>query len=143
MTDEDIRIIPVEKRFLKDVIQLLQDISVFLPASDELDDIWEAYSSQGAVTSIVAVRNGDEVVGFGTLLVETKIRGGKLGHIEDIVVSRDARGRGLGKKLISELEGIALGQDCYKLVLNCSERNIKFYEATGLEVNGVSMQRLF
>jgi glucosamine-phosphate N-acetyltransferase len=111
MTDEDIRIIPVEKRFLKDVIQLLQDISIFRPAYDELDDIWEAYSSQGAVTSIVAVNNGDEVVGFGTLLVETKIRGGKLGHIEDIVVSRDARGRGLGKKLISELENIALGLD--------------------------------
>jgi len=143
MTDEDIRIIPVEKRFLKDVIQLLQDISIFMPAYDELDDIWEAYSSQGAVTSIVAVNNGDEVVGFGTLLVETKIRGGKLGHIEDIVVSRDARGRGLGKKLISELENIALGLDCYKLVLNCSERNIKFYETTGLEVNGVSMQKLF
>jgi len=142
LTKSDVRFLPVEKQYMHDIVHLLQDISVFVPKEDELEEIWNTYSSQDAVHSIVAVNQNDEVVGFGTLLIETKIRGGKLGHIEDIVVREEQRGSGLGKEIVRLLSALAENQGCYKLVLNCSTNNAGFYEASGLEINGVSMHRL-
>lgn len=139
----EIRLVPVEKRHMPEVVLLLQDISVFMPEEGELDGIWSSYKSQNDIHSIVALNKSDEVLGFGTLLVETKIRGGKLGHIEDIVVHESHRGSGLGKEIVLALAKSAEDQGCYKIVLNCSTANAGFYENAGLVVNGVSMQRLF
>jgi glucosamine-phosphate N-acetyltransferase len=142
LTKSEVRFLPVDRQYMPDIVRLLQDISVFLPKEDELEEIWSTYSSQDAVHSIVAVNQNDEVVAFGTLLIETKIRGGKLGHVEDIVVREDRRGSGLGKEIVSLLSALAERHGCYKLVLNCSTSNAGFYESSGLEINGVSMQRL-
>jgi glucosamine-phosphate N-acetyltransferase len=138
----DVRFVEVEKRFMSAVIGLLQDISAYRPDIKDLDEIWESYRNQDLANSIVALDSNDSVLGFGTLLIEKKIRGGKLGHIEDIVVCADKRGTGLGKDIILQLEKIAIKAGCYKLVLNCSEHNVRFYEKTGLEVHGISMQKL-
>lgn len=139
----ELRLAPIEKRHMPEVLLLLQDISVFMPEEGQLDDIWSSYKSQNQIHSIVALNKSDEVLGFGTLLVETKIRGGKLGHIEDIVVHKSHRGSGLGKEIVFALAKSAEDRGCYKIVLNCSTANAGFYENAGLVVSGVSMQRLF
>lgn len=143
VNQSELRLVPVEKRHMPEVLLLLQDISVFMPEEGELDDIWSVYKSQNQIHSIVALNKSDEVLGFGTLLVEAKIRGGKLGHIEDIVVHKSHRGSGLGKEIVLALAKSAEYRGCYKIVLNCSTANSGFYENAGLVVSGVSMQRLF
>ena len=52
----------------------------------------------------VAEING-KIVGSTTLLIEQKFihDGGKVGHIEDVVVSKEFEGRGIGIKLVISL----------------------------------------
>ena len=52
----------------------------------------------------VAEING-KIVGSTTLLIEQKFihNGGRVGHIEDVVVSKKYEGRGIGIKLVNSL----------------------------------------
>ena len=52
----------------------------------------------------VAEENG-KIVGSTTLLIEQKFihNGGRVGHIEDVVVSKEFEGRGIGIKLVTSL----------------------------------------
>ena len=92
--------------------------------------------------TFVLVRSSDDrVVGAGTLLIEEKfIHGcGRVGHIEEVVVSRDTRGGGLGKMLIDNLLSVAQSSGCYKTILDCDEKNVAFYEKCGMVKKGVQM----
>ena len=80
------------------------------------------------------VSNNDEnIIGSATILIETKIihNFGKVAHIEDVIVDNNYRGKGLGKMLINKCINYAKDHDCYKIILNCSDKNIPFYEKCG------------
>ena len=51
------------------------------------------------------------------MLIEKKIRGGKLGHVEDIVIHRDFREKVIGRSLLNALYEIAKKRDAIKLLL--------------------------
>lgn len=76
------------------------------------------------------------IIASGTIILEPKFihNCGKVGHIEDVVVHKDKHGLGIGKKLIDELVNIARDSGCYKVILNCSEKNIGFYEKSGFKL---------
>lgn len=85
------------------------------------------------------------IVGTATLLIEYKfIRGaGKIGHIEDVVVDAAARGQRLGAKLVEKLTERAKAAGAYKIILDCSESNVAFYEKIGLTKKDVQMVQYF
>lgn len=76
---------------------------------------------------VIVSRSTDQIVAMGTLFMELKfLRGNaKAGHVEDIVVSSQAQGRGLGKKVIQALTGISESLGAYKVILDCSEENAR------------------
>lgn len=126
---------------MEDVINLLdQGLSQYRPPVDGLDQIWELFSTQDNMRSVVAILD-DEVVGYGSMLIETKIRGGRAGHIEDIVARADLRGQGIGKAIVDELSRTAEEAGCYKVILQCRESNVDFYRKRGYEISGQAMQR--
>ena len=87
-----------------------------------------------------------EVMGMGTLLIESKIihRFGKVGHIEDIIISKKYRGKGFGKFLVESLIHIAEEDfKVYKVILNCSDSNIPFYENCGFKKKENQMIKYF
>lgn len=90
----------------------------------------------------VAAVLADVVVGYGSVVIEAKIRGGKIGHIEDIVVNSGFRKEGIGKAVLDELYKIAAENGCYKVALHCKEHNVHFYEKCMCNLSGISMQRL-
>ena len=59
--------------------------------------------------------------------------------MEDIVVGGDMRGQGLGQRLIKVLKEIAWANGCYKIILDCQESKVSFYENCGFERRGVQM----
>ncbi|KAJ3008300.1 Glucosamine-phosphate N-acetyltransferase-like protein [Thoreauomyces humboldtii] len=98
------------------------------------------------------------IVGAGTILVERKFvhLNGLVGHIEgalisdwtdssalenvaevamhafvDIVTSSDYRGLNLGKLVIETLKYIGKMTGCYKIILDCNDKNIPFYQKCG------------
>eukprot|EP01133_Synstelium_polycarpum_P017770 gene17770-21198_t len=81
------------------------------------------------------------IIATGTLVIEKKfIRDCALcGHIEDIVVDTSYRGKNLGLKIIEQLKHIGTLLGCYKLILDCDDKNTKFYEKCGFEKKQVMM----
>lgn len=83
-----------------------------------------------------------EVAATGNLIIEKKLIHGCAicGHIEDIAVSEKHQGKKLGKMLIEKLTEVGLQAGCYKIILDCDEKNVKFYEKCGYSRAGIEMQ---
>jgi glucosamine-phosphate N-acetyltransferase len=92
--------------------------------------------------NFVALTNDGKVVGALTLLIEQKfIHGcGKVGHIEDVVVHGDFRGQGVARNLIKKAIEVAEKEKCYKVILNCKEKLIPFYEKLGFGKHEIEMR---
>jgi len=127
------------KSDMHEVIELLQEVSEFRPKGEDCEAIWEMFSSQPNLTTIVAVAD-NRVVGYGSLLVEIKIRGGRMGHIEDIVSHSEYRMRGIGSAIVNALLNVARDKGCYKVALQSRSGNVHFYEKNGYTISGVSLQ---
>jgi glucosamine-phosphate N-acetyltransferase len=84
----------------------------------------------------------DRVVGTASLLVEEKfIHGAGLSsHIEDVAVHRDFQKQGIGAALVGYLLQEARRLGCYKVILNCREGNVPFYEKMGFRRHDVGMR---
>ncbi|MFQ5782710.1 MAG: GNAT family N-acetyltransferase [Nitrosopumilus sp.] len=85
---------------------------------------------------IVAVVELDgKIIGATTLLIEQKFihKGGKVGHIEDVVVDKNFQGQKIGEKIIRYLLDIAKNRGCYKTILDCTDNVKPFYEKLGFK----------
>ena len=69
------------------------------------------------------------------------IRGGKIGHIEDIAVHQDFRKKGIGKLLVKALDQIAQEEKCYKISIGCREHNLSFYNKCDFKIDGISLSK--
>jgi glucosamine-phosphate N-acetyltransferase len=83
-----------------------------------------------------------QIIGSATLLIEQKFihNGGKAGHIEDVVTRKGYEGKGIGKEILKELIKIAKDNECYKIILDCDEKLIKFYEKLGFKKHSIMMR---
>ena len=121
-----------------DFIRILSQLSASARDGLGLDSLWRQYDDQTNSLPvythvIVAVDDDDVVIGTGSIIIERKfLRGGGIvGHIEDVVVDKVTRLTGVGKMIIKRLVEIANENSCYKVILNCSEDNIPFYDKCG------------
>lgn len=91
--------------------------------------------------NVWVIERDDKIVASGTLFIEPKLIHvmGKVGHIEDVVVDVDYRNTGLGMLLIDTLVEEAKRQNCYKIVLDCNDDNVSFYERCGFTRKGNMM----
>tara|TARA_Y200000002_G_C22182560_1_gene455776 strand:- start:93 stop:536 length:444 start_codon:yes stop_codon:yes gene_type:complete len=96
-------------------------------------------------TRIYLLYDEDKIVGSGTLLIENKIIHNfkNIGHIEDIVVDKNSRGKGYGKILINHLINESKNFNCYKIILNCSNKCKLFYEKLGFSNKNSEMSLYF
>lgn len=83
----------------------------------------------------------NNVVGAGTIWIEPKFIHGcsNVAHIEDVIIDKKNRSHGLGRQIINKLVDIAKRIKCYKIILDCSEKNIGFYEKCGFTQNNFQM----
>jgi glucosamine-phosphate N-acetyltransferase len=85
------------------------------------------------------------ILSTGCLFVERKFLrgGGKVGHVEDVVVDAAARGRGLGLRVVRRLVEIAKEAGCYKVILDCTPELRAYYSKCGFVEKGVQMAVYF
>jgi len=88
---------------------------------------------------VIEVNN--ELIASGTILYETKLihNISLYAHIEDIIVSSKYRKKGYGLTLLTELVSVCKKNNSYKILLDCQEELIKFYESSGFKKNGSQM----
>ena len=87
--------------------------------------------------------NINEIIGLITIFYEPKfIRNLKYKvHIEDVVIDKKWRRKGLGKLMLNEILS-TIKKDkrkIYKISLNCNEKYKKFYEKIGFIQNNIEM----
>jgi len=135
---------PTRAGDLVGIHRCMQQMTSWLPPKSQLKTIESAFLSQPWVCSFVAVEIGEDdssttIKGFSSISFETKIRGGVIGHVEDVVVDVEWRRSGIGSALIKELLSEADRRGAYRVFLECSDANVTFYKACGFQVSGVSM----
>lgn len=91
---------------------------------------------------IFVVEYDGKIVGSTTLLIEQKFihEGGKVGHIEDVVISKQFHSKGIGVKIIQEVLEYAKTQGCYKTILDCADNLKPFYEKIGFVLHSNGMR---
>jgi len=106
-----------------------------------IEKTFEKINSNQDQLTIVALLEG-KVVGATTLLIETKFihNGGKIGHIEDVVVNKKYQKKGIGEKMIKYLLRYAKEQGCYKTILDCVDDVKPFYEKLGFKHNANALR---
>jgi glucosamine-phosphate N-acetyltransferase len=115
------------------------------PAKDwemlEFASLWQTYLDNQHITTLVAEKY-EKIIATGSVLIEQKFLrgGGKVGHIEDIVVDNRSREKGVGKAIVDELVDIAKDRGCYKAILNCSNENVPFYIKCGFRLTENEMR---
>ena len=78
----------------------------------------------------IAKRDNGEIIGATSLLIEQKFihYGGKVGHIEDVCVRKEYEGKGIGNALVKKAIEYSKKSGCYKVILDCKDNLIPFYE---------------
>lgn len=129
----------VERKDLDKVFPLLQQLTKIDYSSRDKSECWDSFISNTSSNSIVGIYD-NEIVAYGAVIIESKIRGESAGHIEDIVVDNKVRGKNIGVKLIEELVKIAKEKNCYRVTLFCDEPLVNFYNKNNFKTNGVAMK---
>ncbi len=109
---------------------------------DTFDRIMLAYyNKKGPYVVMVAEEEG-RIIGTATLIMAWKLlRGGvRAGRITDVTTHPDHQGRGIGSTLVRELLVIAGKSHCYKVTLNCAEKNVGWYKRFGFRRHEVAMR---
>jgi glucosamine-phosphate N-acetyltransferase len=86
-----------------------------------------------------------ELVGSGTIIIEPKIirAGMSVGHIEDIVIKSNWRGKKISQSILNKLSHFASESNCYKVILDCVESVCPVYKSNGFEIKGIQMAKYF
>ena len=141
-----IRIVPLKKAsqsILKDLVHLVSELRRNKAEhKGSLADLRHIVANKNAV--MIVVQDGARVVGMGTLYMVRKV-GKHVGYIEDIVVSHEYRGQGLGKKIMRSLITAARKQKlAYLFLTSNSKREAanKLYERLGFEIVETNPYRL-
>ena len=108
---------------------------------EKAKDVFEKIKANSNHFVYVAILDG-RIVGSTTMIIEPKFihDGRNVAHIEDVVVSKEYQGKGIGEMLIQSLLDLAKDSNCYKTILDCSDEVKPFYEKIGFKVPSNGMR---
>jgi ribosomal protein S18 acetylase RimI-like enzyme len=95
---------------------------------------------------LLRARAGDTVLGLAGYRLEENLIYGRFVYIDDLVVAPDSRGTGLGARLLAEVDAIARGLRCDKLVLDTGLANNlaqRFYFRQGLLTGAIRFSKSY
>jgi glucosamine-phosphate N-acetyltransferase len=90
---------------------------------------------------VITTKTASKIIGAGTIFRLEKLHNNPIGQIEDIIITNNFRGYGLGKLLIEKLANIGINElKCYKIILSCLPKNIEFYNKCNFIEVGTEMK---
>lgn len=124
----------------KETLKNLRDVED-LPVERAVE-ILADINSQGSHIYVACLETG-EIIGATTLMIEQKFirAGGKVGHIEDVATREGYEGKGIGSAVMKKAIEKAVEEGCYKVILDCAEHNVRFYEKFDFKRYEVCMRR--
>jgi glucosamine-phosphate N-acetyltransferase len=105
------------------------------------EDFVEKFNKINSIIYIMEDIEKNKVIGTITILIEEKFihNLSSVCHIEDLVVDIEYRERGIGRFLIEHCIEYVRKINCYKIILDCCECNINFYQKFGFKKMNVQM----
>lgn len=130
-----------QREDMKQVLQLIQELATFEKEDDAVEvsvqDLEEdGFGKQKLFHCFVAEKN-EKIVGMALVYPRYSTWKGAVIHLEDLIVTKDMRGTGLGTALLDEV--VKYGNDlgvkriCWE-VIDWNEPAIGFYEGKGAKV---------
>ena len=133
------------------ILRFIRELAAYEREPDAVDateaSLTEAlFGSSPAAEAVIAETNGT-AAGFALFFHNFSTWTGKRGlYLEDLYVTPDARGRGVGKALLRHLAALAVARDCARFewsVLDWNAPAIAFYDAVGADsMDGWTVRRL-
>lgn len=126
---------------------IIQKLHAYLSPGTPLDrgdftaQLSSIQNSQNHDVFVLVLEEG-HVVGCVTLFCERKFRhdAKSVLHVEDLVVDEHCRSLGYGRTILEHVKQFALRQNCYKIILNCSDDHIQnFYSKNGFTRKNIQM----
>jgi glucosamine-phosphate N-acetyltransferase len=106
------------------------------------EEFFNNYIQNNFIKIIVVYSNNmKKIVGAGSIFILQKLHCGPVGQIEDVIIQEEFRNNGIGKLIINKL--IEIGKNdfhCYKVILNCLDKNVEFYNKCNFIVSGNQMR---
>ena len=128
-------------------LELMGELTVCPNISSELFYTRVSQINKMGIIIIAWINNDNkfELVGSGTVIIEPKIiRSGMfVGHIEDIVVKSNHRGKKISQNILNKLKEYAEISGCYKVILDCDSQVCPVYKLNGFDIKGVQMGKYF
>ncbi len=130
-----------EKKDLPQVLELIQELATFEKEPDAVEvsvaDLEKAgFGPEAFYTCFVAETN-NKIEGMALVYFRFSTWKGKTVHLEDLVVSQEKRGTGLGSALYKKVISYSLEQGVKRaewVVLDWNTPAVEFYERSGANV---------
>ena len=122
--------------YSKGYLELLSQLTIVGEMSKERFE--EIFLKNKNEIYVVEDLEKNKIIGTASLFIEQKFihGGGKVGHLEDVVVDVGYRGKNIGGMLVSRVVEKAKEEGCYKLIGDCKDELVGFYGKLGMERRG-------
>lgn len=131
MIGEDIKAVFA---LLKELIDLLEgEVTI---SEEEISAILEMKLNQKSNILLIAVDSNKPVGMISGVVYQTLLYAQKSALINELIITRDRRGEGIGLALICAMRDTAKGLGCVELEVGTESRNLKaqeFYEKSGFD----------
>lgn len=142
---DNIAIRPAKKEDLNSILQLYRQLetdnenSLSLSEAESIFDRINGYPNY----NIYVACHESEIIGTFALLIMDNLAhmGARSGVVEDVVVTQEWQGKGVGKQMMSFVLAECRKNGCYKLILSSNKKREnahRFYEHLGFEKHGYS-----
>ena len=116
------------------------------PTSEQQQAIFAELKNNGGCILVATEENS--IIGTCTLNICPNLSwsGRPYAIIENVIVTKDSRNKGIGKALLNYSAKLAENKNCYKIALMTGSKDpnvLKFYEAAGFTGNKHGFQRRF
>ncbi len=123
------------KEDIPSVFELIKELAAFENATHEIENSVAQLITDGfgenPLYGLLVAESGNQLLGISLYYFRYSTWKGKRLYLEDLFISENARGQGIGSKLFEATMKIAINLNCNGMtwaVLNWNEPALKFYE---------------
>ena len=124
------------------VHRLIEEFAAFIGTAEQVTITPEQMAKDEKYFNCLVAVDRDRIIGFATYFFAYYSWIGKAIYLDDLYVSTQFRGQGIGGKLFDSVMDIGKAEDCYKMKWQVSNWNKKaqaFYKSRGAVIDDVEI----